>query len=187
MSEAMIPEKGPTIPDFFMDTVENTFRTQQEGRPCFDEVESVRLWIPGDRHNSPVQRVNDDIRQRWPKQYEAFKAGLEPPLDGTPLTEWPPIKKTQAMEFAYFHIKTVEQLAGVNDAQLQNLPMGSRELREQAKAYVDIAQNGTGPIAKMVAENMALRDEIALKDRTIVDLNSRLKDMESAANARAAA
>lgn len=183
MSEGLMQEKGASIPIFFSEPVENTFRTKQEGRAQYDEVEFVRILIPGDRNTSPVQRVDDEARARWPKEYEAFKAGLEPPLHGMPLTEWPPIKRSQVLEFAHFHIKTVEQLAAVNDAQLQNLGMGARDLREQAKAYLDIAQHGTAPIAKMVEQIEALTAESTRKDNVIADMGARLAALEGKKNA----
>lgn len=182
----VMPGKGPTVAQFFVESVPATFRSAQEGRPCFDEKEMVRLIIPGDRNNQPVQPVNAEVIDRYPKEYAAFKDGREAPIEGTPLVEWPPISRSQAQEFAYFHIKTVEQLAQVNDAQLQALPMGSRELRAQAIAYVDIANNGTGPIGKMVAENMQLRDENALLKGQIAAARTEIESLRSA-NASVAA
>lgn len=178
--------RGPTIAQFFVESVPATFRSAQEGRPCFDDKEMVRLIIPGDRNNQPVCPVNDELIARYPKEYAAFKEGREDPLEGTPLTEWPPINKSQVQEFAYFNIKTVEQLAGVHDNMLQALPMGSRELRAQAIAYVDIAEKGTGPIGKMVAENLQLRDEVTLLKSQIAAATTEIETLRSA-HARAAA
>jgi hypothetical protein len=187
MSEAMMPEKGATVPMFYSEPVENTFRSKAEGRACFDEVEFVKLIIPGDRNNCPVKRVDDDDRQRWPKQYQAFKDGLEPPLDGTPLAGWPPINKSQVLELAFFHIKTVEQLAGVHDGQLQNLPMGSRELRSQAIAYIEVAKHGTAPLAVLVKRADEAEADNALLRQQMADMAERLDAMEKKRNARATA
>lgn len=168
----------PAIPVFFVEAVKNTFRSEQDGRPHYDDIEMVKLLIPGDKNSAPVKRVDDEDRARYPKQYAAFKAGIEAPTEGTPLAEWPPITKSQALELAHFNIKTVEHLAQVHDGQLQNLPMGSRSLREQAKAYLDIAVNGTAPIAKMVGEIEDLKSEGARKDSIIEDMGRRLAALE---------
>lgn len=175
---AGVEPKGLTIPVFFVETVENAFKSKAEGRPIYDEMEYVKYLIPGDRNTAPVERVSDEVKARYPKEYEAFKAGLEAPVDGTPLSEWPPIRKSQVQEFAYFNIKTVEHLARINDAQLQNLGMGARELREQAKAYLDIAANGTGPISQMLGEIDSLKAENARKDDIIAEFRSRLAALE---------
>lgn len=168
----------PAIPVFFVEAVKNTFRSEQEGRPVYDDIEMVKLLIPGDKNSSPVKRVDDEDRERYPKQYAAFKAGIEAPTEGTPLAEWPPIQKSQVLEFAYFNIKTVEHLAQIHDGQLQNLPMGSRALREQAKAYLDIAQNGTGPIGKMVGQIEDLTGENTRLKGVIEDMGARLAALE---------
>jgi hypothetical protein len=173
----------PAIPIFFVEAVQNTFRSEQEGRPHYDDIEMLKLLIPGDKNSSPVKRVDHEDRERYPKQYAAFKAGIEAPTEGTPLAEWPPIQKSQVLEFAHFNIKTVEHLAQIHDGQLQNLPMGSRALREQAKAYLDIAANGTGPIAKMVSQIEDLKTEGELKDSIIADMGKRLAALEGKTNA----
>jgi hypothetical protein len=176
--EELLADRGPTIPQFYSEAVENTFRSQQAGRPQFDEVEFVRLIIPGDRNSSPVMRVTDEERNRWPKEYEAFKKGLELPLEGTPLIEWPPINKSQVMELAYFHIQTVEQLAAVNDAQLQRMGMGTRALRELAKEYLDIANNGTAPIARMLAKIEALELKEKITSEALAAATARIAELE---------
>lgn len=173
----------PAIPIFFVEAVQNTFRTNEEGRPHYDDIEMLKLLIPGDKNSSPVKRVDAEDRERYPKQYAAFKAGIEAPTEGTPLAEWPPILKSQVLELAHFHIKTVEHLAQVHDGQIQNLPMGTRQLREQAKAYLDIALNGTGPIAKMVGQIEDMRVEGERKDSIIEEMGKRLAALEGKANA----
>jgi hypothetical protein len=187
LSETLIPEKGATVPMFYVEPVENTFRSKAEGRACYDEIEFVKLLIPGDRNNCPVKRVDDEDRARWPKQYEAFKAGLEPPIDGTPLTEWPPINKSQVLELAYFNVKTVEQLAGVHDGQIQNLPMGTRDLRSQAIAWVEVAANGSGPLAALVKRADDAEADNGLLRQQMAEMAARLDAMEKKPNARAGA
>lgn len=153
------------IPQFYTEAVHQPFRSEQEGRPIFEEREFVKILIPGDRRAMVVEPVNDDHKARWPSEYAAFKAGQEAPIEGTPLTEWAvsSMNKARAEELAYFNIKTVEQLAQVNDNQLQNLGMGARELRERAKTWLEIAQNGSAPIEKLISGlEQAQRDIVRL-------------------------
>ena len=74
---------------------------------------------------------------------------------------------------AFFHIKTVEQLALVNDQQLQNLGMGARQLRESAIKFLDVAKNGTAPLERLVAKNLALEDEVERLTRELAEANAR--------------
>lgn len=143
--------KQPAVPVFFTEAVKMEFKSKQAGRPIFEDQERVRIIIPGDRRSMVVEIVNDEHKARWPREYEAFKAGLEAPLEGTPLADWPQVSRAQVEELAYFHIRTVEQLAGVHDGQLQQLGMGARELRERAKVFLDVAKNGMAPLSKLVS------------------------------------
>jgi hypothetical protein len=179
--------KGPAIPAFYVEAQENGFRTKQTGRPQYDDVEMVRIITPGDNKNIPVERVNDEHKARWPKEYEAFKAGIEAPLEGTPLAEWPPISRSQVAEFAHFNIRSVEQLAALGDHHLQNLGMGARELRAQAKTFLEVAEKGTAPIARMLAESQRKDDEIAILKRQLEEAAARIKELEATPNASAAA
>lgn len=90
-------------------------------------------------------------------KYEAWKAGMEMPENGTPLAAWAGVTKGQADELRRMEIKTVEDLAGASDTVLQkiNLP-GMRRLRDAAKEY--IAGRTSADIAKSLADAKEERD-----------------------------
>jgi hypothetical protein len=173
--------KSPAIPQFFAEPVKLEFRSRQEGRPIFEEREFVRIIIPGDRRSMAVEPVGDEHRARWPKEYEAFKAGREAPVEGTPLKEWPVSAMTaaRAEELAFFNIKTVEQLAALNDAQLANLGMGARELRERAKLWLSVARSDAAPLERLQAENERLASENERLTRELIDANRRANAKET--------
>lgn len=168
--------KSPAIPQFFTEAVKLEWKSQQEGRPIFEDREFVRILIPGDRRSMAVEPVRDEHRRRWPREYEAFKIGLEPPQEGTPLGEWPVSLMTPArvQELAYFNIKSVEQLAGVNDAQLQSLGMGARELRERAKTWLEVARTGAAPLERLIAKTEDQAREIERLTRELMAANGEL-------------
>lgn len=176
----------PIIPEFYSEATEIPFKSQQAGRPVYEDREFVRIIIPGSRGTTAVQAVSDVERERWPEQYAAFKKGLEPVLEGTPLEKWPPIKASQVKEFAHFNVRTVEHLAGLNDAQLQAMPMGTRELHRAAKVFLEAAEKGTGPLMALVRDNETMKaDNAALKDQ-VRDLARQVEQLISEkANARA--
>jgi hypothetical protein len=179
-------QRDKTIPTFKIQPVQNTFRTQQEGRAIYDEKEFVEIIVPGERGSLVFEEVTDEHRARWPRQYDAFKRGLEPPTDGTPIEQWPPISQAKALELRSVNVRTVENLADVDDARLRNLGPGGFELRKQAQVWLDAAKNGAAPIARLVAENQRLRDDkadlerqlaekTALVDRLTADLRAKEK------------
>lgn len=178
------PQPAKVIPVFFTEPVEMVFRSKQEGRPIFEDQEFVKILIPGDRNSSPVQPVDEEVKRRWPQEYAAFKAGEDIKHEGTPLTQWPPISRSQVEEFKFYNVHTVEHLAAVNDAQIQKMPMGTRDLQKAARLFLDAAKNGTGPLLKLAAENTRLSDKVEAQERTIAELAASIKQME-ASRARA--
>jgi hypothetical protein len=173
--------KSPAIPQFFTEAVKLEWKSRQEGRPIFEDREFVRIIIPGDRRSMAVEPVNEGHQQRWPREYEAFRAGKEAPLEGTPLSEWPVsmMSPARVQELAYFNLRTVEQLAAVNDAQLQNLGMGSRELRERARTWLEVAAKGAGPIERLIARNEELTRETDRLLRELKAANAELSALKS--------
>jgi hypothetical protein len=168
--------KAPAIPEFFTDAVHLAFQSQQAGRPLYEDREFVRILIPGDRRSIVVEPVNAEHKARWPRHYEAFKAGREAPLEGTPLSEWPCSLMTPARvkELAFFNIRSIEALAEVSDAALQNLGMGARELRERARTWLEIARKGSAPIERLIARVEELERETERLSRDLLQANAEL-------------
>ena len=180
MNELDMPDlagpKTPAIPRFAVKATHMPFASQQAGRPIYEDREFVEILIPGDRRAMAFEPVNEGHKSRWPREYEAFKAGREAPLEGTPLADWPnsQLTRSRVEELAYFNIRTLEHLAAVNDAQLQNLGMGARELREAAKTFLEVSAKGTGPLERLVAQNCRLRDETERLTRELIHANAEL-------------
>lgn len=176
---------APIIATFYEEPVLMEFKSKEAGRPIYEPREFVRLIVPGNRgmvHNEPA---NDDNKARFAKEYAAFKAGQELAHEGTLLSQWPPMTRSQVEEFKHFHVFTVEHLAAVNDGQIQHMPMGTRELQRAAKVFLDAAKNGTGPLLKLVADNEAQKVELEALRKTVEELSAHVKVMEKTKNARA--
>jgi len=180
--------RAPAIPRFKTEAVHLPFRSRAAGRPIYEDREFVEIIIPGDRRSMAVEPVTDEHKARWPAAYEAFRAGREAPLAGTPLADWPNSSLTRARvaELAWFNIRTVEHLAEVNDAQLANLGMGARELRQAARTFLEVSASGTAPLERLVTENLTLKDEVERLERDLNAANARLAaQTKESADARA--
>lgn len=136
--------------NFYVRAVQNTFKSAQEGRPIFDEVEFVRIIIPGDTKTLIDTKVNAEHRARFADMYDRFKKGLAQATSGTPLEVWPQMTVGQVAELKAMHISTVEQLADLPDTLAQKI-MGSHQLRQKAQAFLDAAA-GDAKNSKMAAE-----------------------------------
>lgn len=151
---------------FYMESVKDEEASLKEGRVIYRDVEYVKVMIPGDKNTvvcRPVchnfQGMTPPDTQRWPNQYQAFKNQQVQVNEGTPLEHWAPISRSQAMSLKAVNIHTVEHLAGVSDANLHNLGMGARDLREKAIAFLEQAKNGAG-LLQLQEENASLRTQL---------------------------
>jgi hypothetical protein len=164
-----------TRAEFYSDAERDGFASAQAGRDIFREVDFVKIFIPGSG-TILVERVNDGHVERWPELYQAFKAGKEAPLNGTPLAEWSLLKRAQIAELNYRNIRTIEDLADLSDLAVQNLGMGGQRLRARAKAYLDDAER-EALATKLVSENDGLRLRISTLENQVDALGQQLLQM----------
>lgn len=165
------------IVEFYNHAVHMEAESEKEGRPIYKDVPYITIDFPGDRTKRvcrPVktegtQTTPSDI-QRFPRQWDQFKNQEAQVSDGTPITEWAPITKSQAMELKGLKISTVELLAALPDTALNFL--GARQLRDKAKSWLESAKTGSvstqvmAQLQKLEADNEMLRQQMA-------DLNAR--------------
>lgn len=148
--------------------VENRVKSLKEGRPIFDQQEQVHIKFVGDTRKELVapaheQCVRDPATNLWVsyaqlyhRHYEAFKSGEAAIGEGTPITELPFLTEARRAELRALHIHTAEALAQLEGANLSRLGMFGRELKEQAKAYIERAKESALE-SRLSAENVALK------------------------------
>ncbi len=158
--------------EFFMDTKESKRESEEQGRPIFKDVEKVRIRMAGDKGTELVAPAHSGSSVRDPvtnrrltyaelhrKPYEAFKANVEYMGEGTPLRELPFISNARAKELNALNIYSAEALAQLDGDALKRAGMGTRDLKNQAKAYLDKAASGA-IISGVTQENEALRKQV---------------------------
>lgn len=170
-TDGAVPNSGTVYPRFFMDPVQDILASEQQGRPIFREEERVEIIMAGNPYSKPVFRVAHEHRERWPKEYEAFKKGQEIAPEGTPLEQWPVLRRAMALELKALNFVTVEQIAAMSDHAAQQIPMYGRRLRDLAQAYLDDAK----AIAQLTAAT-AMNDR---KDQEIAALRLQVENMAS--------
>lgn len=152
---------------FYTEEVEDEAASAAEGRPVFKTVEMCEIRVPGDRHNivrGRIKNMHPDPRRRFPEAYARFKAGDAVQVKGTLLREWGMISRSRAKEYEALGTYTVEQLAGMGDANVQGI-RGALAERQKARDFLDVAR-GQAPLSQARAEIDALRSELqALKEQ----------------------
>jgi len=146
--------------NFYIRADLNSFKSAQEGRPIFDEVDYIRIIIPGDKNSILDTQVTEEHKHRFENQYQRFKKNQEQAVSGTPLEVWPQMTVGQVAELKAMNVHTVEQLADMPDQLAQKI-MGNHGLRAKAKLFLDAAAGEAGN-TKMVAELEKRDNEIKL-------------------------
>jgi hypothetical protein len=152
---------------------ENAELSATAGRSIFEDREVVSLRAPGSR-DELIERVTDEHRRRFPRQYAAFKEGKEAAVIGTPLANLPGMSPAQLEEFAFFRVKTIEALAELNDTVAAKFH-GIQALKAKAKAFIEAAA-GAAPALKLQEELKTRDDEIAVLRRQIEELAASVAD-----------
>ncbi len=125
---------------FFIKPRQDTMQSEIEGRPVFKDVEYIDIKIPGNRNAGACRPATDADRNRFPDHYRRFKDRVtDTRMEGTPLTEWAPMSRSLAEELSFFHVKTVEQLATMADAQASRF-MGLMPLKQKAQLWLENAK-----------------------------------------------
>lgn len=182
---------GGTDPDrallvrFFKQPRNLQHKSDAEGRPIFDSVICIQIDSPGDRTTKVVRRAKldpeygnerDDVR--FARQWAVFQSQGADVLDGTPLEELRFLTIEVIAEYKASKVQTAEQLAAIADSSLNRLPLGAREHREKARAFIDAAL-GNAPLLALAGENERIKIDMTAKDALIKDLADRLAALEA--------
>jgi hypothetical protein len=179
-----LPNPNDTAkPVFYVRSVQNNFETEKQGRAVFMNVEWVDIIVPGDMKSRFSSKVTEEHRNRWPLHYQAFKNKQEAPVSGTPIEQWPVLTPAQVDELKSYNIKTIEEMAALNETYLDAMGMGSREMQVKARAYLEAAA-GTADVQKLRLDIDRKDKEIAELKRQISELSARFGEDETGKPAR---
>ncbi|KVP11966.1 chromosome partitioning protein ParA [Burkholderia ubonensis] len=176
--------------EFTLEPIHQEAESEKQGRPIYKDVAHIRIHFPGDRTKQifrPV-KMQDDMQgpsdpRRFPRQWEAFVEQRAQVQEGTPLEQWPPVSRSEAMSLKAMHIHTVEQLASIADHNLSWL--GAREMRDKAAVWLANADGGKEAI-RLQAENEQLRADLDAQKEQTLELAARLDAFIAQSNAAAA-
>lgn len=162
---------------FYMGTLRNEDKSVEAGRPIIDDVECVRIVVPGDKNSIIDRPATTTDKQRFFKQYGLFKQGLseDDQISGTRLNEWPFLTRGQCEEFKYLGIRTVEQLAEVRDDIVSKVP-GLVALKANAAVWLGKAKS-SAEAAKQAKANSERDNELANLKEVVRDQGKRIEDL----------
>lgn len=149
--------KDDCIAHFHYEAVQNKAKTEQKGRPVFDQIPFVKIRIPGDNTSVVDRKVTDADKERWPATWERFCKKQEQVAEGTPVEHWPRLTVAQVALLKHLGIPTVEALANVGDSALEKIGPGARELQNHARAWLKPQSDREG---ELQAELASVKSEL---------------------------
>lgn len=120
------------------------------------------------------ERVPPEWVEKYKMAYEKFKKGEEIPLDGTAIKGWPVLSPAQQQNLIALGIRTVEDLAQINQEAIARIGMGAMALKEKAKNWLEAANNVGKLAERMTAFELQL-GEMSERNRTLEDQNRLLR------------
>ena len=145
-------------------------KSREEGRAIYEEIDYVRIHVPGDKSSVVERPVSSMDAQRFADRYNKWKAGQAEAVTGTPLVALPGMTGAKVEEYKYFKIITVEQLADANDGLGQKF-MSFQADKQRAKAFMEVARNNA-PIEKM-------NEELGKRDAEIENLKTMVEALQA--------
>ncbi|MFY7916170.1 MAG: hypothetical protein ACOVPA_16075 [Rubrivivax sp.] len=152
--------------EFFRKPILQPGKSREAGRAVYEEIDYVRIHVPGDKSSVIERPVNQQDIFRFQDRYNKWKAGQEEAVTGTPLTALPGMNPSKIEEYKFFKLVTVEQLAEAND-NLGGKFMSFQQDKQRAKVFLEVAKNNA-PIEKM-NEELQKRDAEIENLRTMVE------------------
>ena len=137
-------------------------------------VFKVETWLQQNKMDVSQGRLSPLHASHYEQSYKMWKAGQELPVTGTPIKTWPVLSPSQVGALLSIHVRTVEDLATLNDEGLKRVGMGAIDLKQKAQAWLAQAQD-KGPLTMEVSN---LKKENETLKASLDDLHRRLNDMQ---------
>ena len=136
------------------------------GRPIHVDREYVEIISAGNSTNIVRRPVTDMDRRRFRQAYAAFKQGDLEQVIGTPLAEVSWISRSMVEELAYKKVRTLEQLADLNDQACTATP-GLFDLKRKAAAWMKKSSDAA-PFTVLQKENEELKSRLAALEAMMI-------------------
>ena len=156
---------------FYKRAIQQDDASAEAGRPIFKEFDFVHICVAGDTLTEIDTYALEQHKKRFPLHWAAYQNKLgndNQGYEGTPLSEWPLVSKSQAEELRAMKFHTVEAISNASDQQLQRIGMAAGmspyAFRDKAKAFLNLATNAA-ETDKREQQINSLKEELAKKDQ----------------------
>lgn len=141
----------------------------------------VKDWFDVIDMQLRMERLDPEWHRQYKGAYAQWKAGMEMPVNGTPLVMWPLLTPAEVKMLKELRMQTVEDVAAANEEALKRMGMGARGLKTKAQDWIK-ASTDTAPLVERL-NALAVSQEAMTK--RLADVEEENKALRLAALARA--
>lgn len=142
---------------FYKKAVLNKFKSKQEGRQVYDDVDYISILIPGDNTTKIDKKVTDEEKRRFSIIWEKYQNNQASIQNGLSLSLLPGISPAQVENLKGYNIHTIEQLAGLGEKAIQKI-MNARELIKDAQKFLEGSKYTVTLEEKLKAQEERIRE-----------------------------
>ena len=121
---------------FYKRAVKNNFKSKQEGKNVFDNIDYISIIIPGDNTSKVDRAVRDEDKERFSIIWERYLKREDDLNNGTPIELLPTLSPAQVENLKVYKVYTVEQLAGLQESAITKIT-GARPLVQDAQKFLE--------------------------------------------------
>lgn len=166
VNEVVDREERPAWVQFEVRSIEDVPASQEAGRYVGKDIDFVLVtppyskdcfehkadqWFENVKRNVKNGRTPPKWLELWQESYQRFRDGQELPINGTPIRGWSLLSPSQEKMLLSVGVRSVEDLAGVNEEGLRRIGMGGIALKQKAESWLKTASDH-GPVASENAE-----------------------------------
>ena len=162
---------------FYNRSVQNVAKTQEQGRPYFEDKIYVRYFTPGEQRTQINDRpANASDQMRWAMQWAQFQQNKAQTVEGTPISVLYPDHPSIEAQCRAAGVYTVEQLAALSAHAIESVGMGAQAWVNYAVKYLEVASRGVS--ASSMRRELDQRDgQIRVLEQTVGMLKDEIKRM----------
>lgn len=190
VGNAVEQEERPPFVQFEIRAMEDHIETRSQGKIVYKDVifalitppaskdqheEFAESWIKKQETNAANGRVNPAFVDGWKKMLEAFKNGQEPPVNGFDIRNWPTASKADIRNMISMNVRTVEDLAAINNEGIKRLGMDGQTLKNKANDWLQANKDQTPLVLKcneLENENAVLKASVENLEKQVAFLQS---------------
>ena len=168
--------------EFYMHAEEDAKATLEAGRPIHKETAYVMIMVPGDKGSivkRPVRLGSHEKHDnnRFFHEYTAFLQSKAAPIEGMLLEDWKEVNAAVVLDLQHLGIRTVEDVADLNDSSLGKY-MGLSDLKTKAKKYLEQAKVGA-PKKQLEAALKERDNKIETQDEAIAEMQKTIAELKA--------